>query len=110
MFFKVVLVAIVVTAVLGKPWTIERHPDGSYEWIYQNENDGSGQLQEASPLSDGSIAIKGKARWYDPEGKFHEIQYEADENGNKVNSKDIPAANWNVTRALVWNAAHPEEE
>lgn len=110
MFFKVVLVAIVVTAVLGKPWTIERHPDGSYDWKYQNQNDGSGQLQQAYPVSDGSIAIKGKAKWYDPEGKFHLIEYQADENGAIFNSDDIPHANWNVTRALIWNAEHPEEE
>lgn len=109
MLFKVVLVAVVVNAVLGKPWSIEKRPDGSYNWGYQNP-DGALQGQESEIKPDGNTVIRGVAKWYDPEGKFHEVVYQADENGSNVNSNDIPRANWDVSRALRWNAAHPEEE
>lgn len=109
MLFKIVLVVVAATVVLGKPWEITRKPDGSYIWNYKNP-DGAEQQESSNIQSDGNPFVTGFVRWYDPEGNLHQIKYKAGVNGSSFNSNDLPHNSWDFRRALRWNEAHPEEE
>lgn len=113
MFHPALVFATVVAAVLCEPPVLDSSPDGSFQWSYQSE-DGSSQQQSGQQIvPTGGQAIQGEARWYDPEGGAHVLQYVADERGYLPTSADLPVGPEippAILRSVQWNLAHPEEE